>query len=267
MAKFIFILLFLFSFLEAKIHIAVTYPFQKNLIERISNDEFVIHVVHRGHKKFEHLEKRELNELIYSNAYFTLGLEEEKKYIEMFKAKNKYLKIIDTTKNIKKDIVNGKENPYIWMDPILVRDFAKNIYNELLVLMSYKKYLFKENYEIFLKELDDIFLQLKKKLDETEYYNIYVYKPYWHYFAKRFRLNLYYKEERFMVAPEVKETITFARKNDISKVLVDKETSFILAQALGNHINADIIENNIHEYNWRLNLYSLTRKIVKRKRR
>ena len=143
------------------------------------------------------------NEIYYSDVYFTLGSKKEKNYAEIFEKRNSYIKVIDLTTDIKKDIVNGEENPYIWTDPLLVRELVTNIYEELSTLKSYRKDFFKENYEKFLLELDKLFLSLKKRLERNEFYNIYVYDPYWHYFAKRFRLNLYYKENKYTSLDEV----------------------------------------------------------------
>ncbi|RXK12102.1 hypothetical protein CP965_09985 [Halarcobacter mediterraneus] len=266
MIKFIFVLLALFSFLNAKIHLVVTYPIHKKLIEKIAKDDFVIHVVEDGNTSFAKKRNLHKNEIYYSNVYLTYGLEKEERYIKLFKNRNRYINIINLTKNIKKDIVNGKENPYVWMDPILVRKLSKNIFEELSKLKSYRKDFFKENYENFLMELDRLFLSLKKRLEKNEFYNIYVYEPYWHYFAKRFRLNLYYKENRYTNLDEVPQLVEFSKKHNIKKLLIKEESSYEQAQSLASNINADIIEHDITKYNWRVNLQSLVRKISKYKR-
>jgi zinc transport system substrate-binding protein len=261
MYRIFFILLFLCSFLQAKEHITVSYPVQKKFIEKIAKNEFVIHVIHGEFKDIKDMNKNELNELFYSKVYFTLGLEEEESYKKLFKIENTRIKFFNMTKGIKKDTVNGKVNPYVWMDPILVRDMATSLYDELSSLMSYKKKFFEKNYKKFLNQLDSMFLHMKKMLDSSQYYNLYVYDSYWYYYAKRFGLNLYYKPKRVMYANEVKAVIKESRKYNIRKLLVDENSSYTIAKSLASHINAKIIENSITKYNWRANIYTLTRKI------
>ncbi|RXJ90424.1 hypothetical protein CRV01_04495 [Arcobacter sp. CECT 8983] len=265
MIKYIIVLLSLLSFLHAKSSIVVTYPVFKEFIEKISKDDFFIKVIEDGYESFEKRSNLFKNEIYYSDVYLTLGLEEEKKYIKLLKKKNRYMKIIDVSKGIKKDIVNGKVNHYIWTDPLLVRELVKNLYNTLSSLKSYRKEFYEINHKIVLKELDNFFLFLKKKFDRNEFYNIYVYDSYWHYIAKRYRLNLYYKEDRFTKLEEVPKLIDHAQHYNIKKVLIKEGTSYEQAQSLASHINADIVEHDITKYNWKVNLESLARKIARYK--
>lgn len=266
MIKYLFVLLSLLSFLHAKKSIVVTFPVHKEFIEKISKDDFFIKVIEDGYENFDKRSNLFKNEIYYSDVYLTLGLEEEKKYIKLFKKKNRYMKIIDVSKGIKKDIVNGKVNHYIWTDPLLVRELIKNLYNTLSSLKSYKKEFYKTNHNIFLKEIDDFFLFLKKKFDKNEFYNIYVYDTYWHYIAKRYRINLYYKEDRLTTLEEVPALIEHAKRHNIQKVLIKEGSSYEQAQSLASHINADIVEHDITKYNWKVNLEALARKIARYKR-
>ncbi len=264
MFKILTLLLLSISFSYSKIHITVTLPVQKYFIEKIAKNDFVVHVVEDSYKNFNKENKDILDLLSYSNIYFTIGLKKEKEYIDIFKSKNEYLKIKDLTTNIKKDFTNGKINPYIWLDPLKVRDLSKNILNELIKLKSDKKKIYTKNYNTFLNEIDEMFLYIKGRLDKSESYNIFVYEPYWHYFAKRFKLNLYYKENRYTTLEEVSSIIKLAKKNDIRKLLIEEGTSYEKARSLVSHINAGIIEHDISSFEWRSSLYFLTREITKK---
>lgn len=270
MNKIIFVLLFLCSFLSinlsAKMSIVVTYPVHKKFLEKVVSNDFFIKVIQNGVEDFNKRGNLFKDEIIYSNIYFHLGLEEEKRFIELFKKKNPYMKIIDISKGIKKDIVNGKVNHYIWTDPLLVRQLSNNIFESVSRIKSYKKEFYRANNEIFLKELDEFFLSLKKSFDRNEFYNIYVYDTDWHYIAKRYGLNLFYKEKRFIKLDEVSDLIKDARNNDIKKLLIKENDPYDQAQSLASHINADIIENDIRKYNWKVNLQSLVRKIARYKK-
>jgi len=264
MFKILMLLLLSISFSYSKIHITVTLPVQKYFIEKITKKDFVIHVVEDTYTKFDKKNKNIVDPLAYSKVYLTMALDREKKYIDIFKSKNRYIKIKDLTHNIKKDFTNGKINPYIWIDPLKVRELLKNTLDELIELKSYRKDFFIKNYNTFLNEIDKIFLYIKGRLDKSESYNIFVYEPYWHYFAKRFRLNLYYKENRYTTLDEISFIIKFARKNDIRKLIIEKGTSYEQARSLVSHINASIVEHDLNAYEWRSNLYFLTREITKK---
>ncbi|WP_072682038.1 metal ABC transporter solute-binding protein, Zn/Mn family [Arcobacter sp. LA11] len=264
MFKILTLLLLSISFLYSKTHITVTLPVQKYFIEKITKNDFVIHVVEDRYKEFDKKNKDIIEPLAYSKVYFTLALDREKEYIDILKAKNKHLKIKDLTRDIKKDFTNGEINPYIWIDPLKVRELSKNILNELIKLKSHRKEFFLENYNTFLNEIDEMFLYIKGRLDKSESYNIFVYEPYWHYFAKRFRLNLYYRENRYTTLEEVSSVIKLAKKHDIRKLIIEKGTSYEQGRSLVSHINASIVEHDVNAYEWRSNLYFLTREITKK---
>ncbi len=264
MFKFIFILLSIFSFSYSKINITVTLPVQKYFLEKISKNTFYIRVLKQKNKKFDINDKERIEKLAFSRVYYTIGLEEEKEYISILKSINKSLIIHDLSKNIKKDIFYGKENPYIWFDPIKVRLLAKNIFENLVKLKSYKKDFFMSNYKSFLHELDNSFIYISKLFDKSENNSIFVYEYYWHYFAKRFRLNLYYKDNRYTKIEEISSLIKFSRKNNIRKLLIRRGTSYEQARSLTSHINADIIEHDVEAYDWNKSLYNLTKQIIKR---
>jgi len=262
MYKFLFILLFLCSFIEAKIHLVATFPIYKEIIEKIAKNDFVIHIIKSDIKNFKNLHDINQDDFIFSSVFFTFGLDEEKRYIEFFKSKNKKMKIVDASKGIKKDIVNEKENPYVWMDPLLLRKIAMNIYGELLNLEPSKKLFLQKNLKNFLDEIDEIFLTLKEKLDGLQYYNIYVYEPYWHYYAKRFSLNLFYQPNRFLKPQELMYYIKEAKKNNIKRILISKNIAlYNMVYSLAKQINAKIIQSDIFDFDYGINIFSLSRQI------
>lgn len=268
MHKIIFILLFLFintfftTSLFAKTSITVTHPIEKYFIEKIADDNIYVKVVFDKLKPFSFDDKNLLESLAYNDYYFKLNINEEKDILQKFKAINKDLKVIDITKKIKKlKNKDGKENPYIWLDPILVRDIAKNIYEELVKIRYYDRHVFKENYERFLDEIDDIYLHLKKRLDNSEVYGFFTFNHHLDYFAKRFRLNIYHRENRNLKIDEVSDIIKLSKKESIKHVVMEKDSFYDIAQSLSGHINGKIVEIDIYSEQWKSNLYIFTRQI------
>nr|WP_044415588.1 zinc ABC transporter substrate-binding protein [Halarcobacter anaerophilus] len=92
---------------------------------------------------------------------------------------------------------NGKSNPYIWLDPILARGIAKNVYINMIKIIPSKQKIFEKNYKEFLKELDKVYLDIKKRIDKSDLYGFFSFNNQLDYFAKRFRINIYHKEEKY----------------------------------------------------------------------
>ncbi len=263
MHKFIFILLLFFtSFVFAKTSITVTYPIEKYLIEKIADNNIYVNVVFDKKKPFSFENKNLLESLAYNDYYFKLNLKEEDSIIDKFKAINKDLKVVDISKNIKKlKDKNNKDNPYIWLDPILVRDIAKNIYEELIKIRYFDRLVFKDNYERFLNEIDDIYLHIKKRLDNSEVYGFFTFSNHLDYFAKRFRLNIYHKENRYLKINEVSDTIKLSQKEFIKHVVIEKDSLYNIAQSVSGQIDGKIVEIDIYSEHWKSNLFVFTRQI------
>ena len=268
MYKFLFILLFLFintlftTSLFAKISITVTHPIEKYFIEKIANKNIYVRVVFNKIKPFTLKDKNLVESLAYSDYYFRLNLNEEEALLQKFKSMNKDLKVVDISRNIKKlKYKDNEDNPYIWLDPILVRDIAKNIYEELVKIRYYDRHIFKENYERFLNEIDIIYLHIKKRLDNSEVYGFFAFNHDLDYFAKRFRLNIYHRGNRYLNINEVPSVIKLSKKEFIKHVVIEKDSFYDIAQSISGHINGKIVEIDIYSEEWKSNLFIFTRQI------
>ena len=262
MHKFIFILLlFLTSSLFSQTSITVTYPIEKYFIEKIADNNINVKVVFDEINGFNQKDKDLFESLVYSDYYFKLDLPEERDILELFTSLNKELKVFDISNNIDKLKTNNKNNPYLWFDPILVRDIAKNIYEKLVEIRYYDRHVFKDNYEKFLNEIDDIYLHIKRRLDNSEVYGFFVLNNKLDYFAKRFRLNVYHQENRYLNISEVPNIIALSKKEHIKHIIIEKDSDYEIAQSISGQINGKIVEVNIYSENWKSNLYVFTRQL------
>jgi len=261
MHKLIVVLLFLPLYAFSFTTITVTYPVEQYFIEKIAQNKVYIRTIHLKHDKFSINDKVKINKLSNSKYYFTLDLPEEKKFYKLFLTKNSAMTLFDMSHSIEKMKIYGKVNPYIWLDPILVRDIAKNIYEMLVSIQVEDKEFFEENYKNFLNELDEFYLELRESILHSEVYGFLAYSDYWDYLASRFRLKVYKNEYRYLKIDEVSAFIRFARKENIKKIIIKKNISYEIAQSLAGHIGATIIEHNIFSHEWKSNLFLLVRKL------
>ncbi len=262
--KKIFLILLLFTtFLFCRDTVTITYPVQEYFIKKIANDELYIKTIFSEDYDLSKIEEKTFDDLAFSKYYFTFDLPIEKKIIDIFKSKNKEIKVINLNKNISKlKTKNGLDNPYIWMDPVLCREYAKNIYEQLVNMQEYNKEFFKDNYEKFLEELDETYLYLKKRIDNSEVYGFLVFNEKLDYFAKRFRINVYHKENRVIHLNEVSNFLEFSQKVHLRHIVLDVGNNYKIAQSYANHIDGQIIEIDVFERNWKISIYALVRRLT-----
>lgn len=268
MYKTLFILLLLItssSFARgvSKTIITVTHPVQEYFLKQIADNRVYIRTVYDKTREFKIDNKQIINRLSSSDYYFRLNLKEEELILNKLKSKNSDLKVVNIAKNIGNlKLKNGDKNPYIWMDPILVRDLATNIYDELVKIRYFDRLFFKENLERFLSEIDEIYLHLRKRISESGLYGFFTFDNQLDYFAKRYRLEIYYKKTKYLSAKEVATLTKFIRKEPIQHIIIPKNSKYLIAQSLGSHINGKIIEIDIYDRNWKSNLYKLVRALT-----
>lgn len=210
------------------------------------------------------LKYSDLSRLANTRAYFHFGLDIEKSYIKKLKEINPQLKIYDLSVGINKlKLKDGTVNPYIWTDPLILRDVATNIYEYLIELDSINQEHYKRNYELLLAKLDKLFLDIRNNLYESEIYNIYVFDDYWDYFANRFTLNLYKREKKIIKANELEDIKKFANLNEIKAILIKDKNDINYAKSLADEMNIIIKEHDIFEELFFFNLETLSKKLSK----
>lgn len=265
MLKRLFLLLFLSSWVTvfAKSMITVTYPVQDYFIKKIAKNSVYVRIVYDSKHDFRLTNKSLVRKLSSTDYYFNFNLLNEEKLIETFTKRNSDLKLFNMIEGIPnlKD-KDGNTIPYVWLDPILVRKLAFNTYEKLVEINSYNEKFLKANLDSFLDELDEIYLHVKRRFDEKEVYGFFSLSNQLDYFAKRFRLNVYHKEFRYLTAQEVPELIELVRKEHIKHLGLPANNSYLVAQSIAGHIGAKIFEYDIYDRNWKSNIFKITRHLA-----
>jgi zinc transport system substrate-binding protein len=259
MLKAIFILLLpLLAF--SKIQVVTYFPMESNLINKIALDEIICKDIRgRYTETYNELPQSELIKLANSKIFFHFGLDIEKKYAEILLKQNPSLIIVDISSNVTK----MNNNPYIWTDPFNMRVVAKNIYDAFIKIDKYKESYYKQNYEKFLDEIDDTFLKIKQKLHTIDIQNIFVFDSYWDYYAKRFGINIYTREKRYLNINEMTPVNEFIKEKNIKKLLFTQDSNYDYIRTLNSSMKVEAVEDNIFGDIWQLNLLNLTQNIIK----
>ena len=265
---------------------------QKYFVEKIVKDKFEVNVmVQPGASPHTYEPKTsQMKALAASKVYFSTGVSFEHVWLDKFKKNTKDTLFVDLSDGIEKlamgkhehheeeahDDHKGHEkhddhdehgheakdnhdahdedglDPHIWLDPILVKTQAKNIYDTMIKVDTQNADFYKANYEQFLKELDELDANLKTILTPYKDKAFMVFHPSWGYFAKRYDLEqipieLQGKEPK---PNELVELIKDAKEHDIKIVFVSPQFSQKSAKTISQNINAKVATIDPMVSNW-----------------
>jgi len=290
MKKIIFLFIVMFSFLNASTQeLTVNILPQKYFVEKIVKDKFTINVMVKPGASPHNFEPKpsQMRSLVASKVYFLIGDATEKNWIEKFKQNAKNTLFVDTTIGVEKIEMAKHEHeevaqhdhkkdekdeehdhsgldPHIWLDPVLVKIQAKNIYEAMIKIDSANSDFYKTNYEEFLKELETLDSNIKTILAPHKDKAFMVFHPSWGYFAKRYDLEQISIEiEGKEPKPnELVELIEESKKHDIKIVFVSPQFSQKSAQAISKNIGANVVAIDPLSDNWNENLQKVANEIA-----
>lgn len=159
---------------------------------------------------------------------------------------------------------HGGLDPHVWLDPLLVKTQAKNIYTALVKYDESNKAFYQKNYEAFIAELDQLYLELKTILEPVEHKAFMVFHPSWGYFAQRFDL------EQIAVEIEGKEPkpnqlvelIEEAKEHEIKIVFVAPQFSQKSAKVIAQNIKGNVVTLDPLSNEWKESLIKTAKAIV-----
>ena len=286
MKKILFLCIAFFTLLNAsKPEITVNILPQKYFVEKIVKDKFEINVMVKPGSSPHNYEPKpsQMKSLVNSKAYFLVGDPFEQAWMDKFKQNAKNTLFVDTTKGIEKiqmeehnhhdeANVDAKHDehdhsgfdPHVWLDPLLVKIQAKNIYEAMVEIDSQNGDFYKTNYEEFIKELDTLDENIKTILSPYKDKAFMVFHPSWGYFAKRYELEQISIEiEGKEPKPnELVELIEEAKKHDIKIIFVSPQFSQKSAEAISKNIGANVVAIDPLSDNWNENLQKVATQIA-----
>lgn len=282
------LLLVLVNIFANKLEITTSILPQKYFIEKIGGDKVSVNaMVQPGFSPHTYEPKiSQMRQLSSSKVYFFIGVSFENVWLEKFKGANNKLIFVDMAQGIQKIAMaehahedeedehdhehkeehddNESLDPHVWLDPILVKTMAKNIYVALVDLDSANKEYYQSNYENFIKELDALYLEIKNQLAGVKGSSFMVFHPSWGYFAKRFDLEQIAVE---VAGKEPKpnqmiELIEKAKEHDIKILFVAPEFSQKSAKVIASSIQGKVIAISPLDEKWKETLQNAAKMIV-----
>jgi len=277
---FLFITLLFGSLLSAAQTVTVSILPQKYFVEQIAKDFLHVNVmVAPGASQHTYEPKpAQMKELANSDAYFTIGDGFEKAWLPKFHNANPKMLIVDSIKGIEKiamaehhhegekagahqDHEEESLDPHVWLDPILVKTQAKNIYDALVTLYPAQTAEFTKNYEAFIVSIDALDASIQKTLSDIKSRKFIVFHPSFGYFAKRYNLEqiaieVSGKEPK---PSELATIIKEAKEENAKVVFVAPQFSQKSAVSIAKQINGKVVPIDPLAYAWSENLLSIAK--------
>lgn len=156
-------------------------------------------------------------------------------------------------------------DPHIWLDPVLVKVQAKNIYEALVKIDGANKEFYLANYKQFVGELEALNKELKTILAGSHDKAFMVFHPSWGYFAKRYDLEeisieIEGKEPK---PAQLVELINEAKEHNIKIVFVAPQFSTKGAKTISNSIDGNVSIIDPLSEDWDKNLLKVAKDIAK----
>jgi len=244
--KKIFIVFLFLSFLvysNERINVLTTILPYAGIIENIGRNKVnVIVLVPPGAEPHTYEPKPlQLKEVSKSIIYFKVGsnIEFESLYLSKISKLNKNMKIFDTSKGIK--IL--KEDPHIWVSLKNLKIIAKNILEGLCEVDKKNEKFYRENFEKYVKNLDQIDKEIEDKLKDKRGKKFIVFHPAFGYFANDYGLiqipiQLGHAEPG---PKDIERLIKTAKENKIKIVITEPEFSPKTASIIAKEIKGKVI--------------------------
>jgi zinc transport system substrate-binding protein len=246
---------------------------QKTFIEKIAGDEFSVQVlVPEGSSPESYtLLPSQLKEISRSEIWFRMGyIGFELSWQEKIEQINKNMKVIDLSEGL--DLINEVEvnhgdhvhpggiDPHFWMSPKLVKQMSERITRELSELNPEKRDEYRTNYQNFVKEIDQLDVQIRNALKDYQGKAFITFHPSLSYYARDYGLVQHTLESggKEPTAQHIASMVELARRENIDVIYIQSEFDREHARVFAEEIKGRIIEVWPLNPDWEENLLSIT---------
>ena len=250
---------------------------QKTFVKKITGDDFVVNVlIPPGTSPAAYtLLPSQLEEISKSAIWFRIGnIGFEHSWQDKIAQANSKMKVVDLSEGLDL-IAQVKEqhddhfhlsgvDPHIWLSPVLVKQMAKRIFDEVSKLNPEQSIKYKTNYLEFVKEIDQLNIEIANKLKPFEGRKIVVFHPSLSYFARDYGLLQYSLESggKEPTPQRMKELIDLSKKENIKVMYIQGELDRDHARVFAEEVGGQIIQVRPLDPAWAENLMEITNIIV-----
>ena len=283
--KKIILFLFVSVYTLANINVVVSILPQKTFVEKIGGDKVNVSVmVLPGNSPHTYEPKpSQMKDIAKAQVYFKTEIEFEHVWLKKFQSMNSSMKMVDSTKGIKRiplaEHSHGDDehhdhekedglDPHVWLSPATVEIIAKNIYTTLVEFDHTNKAYYQKNYTAFLNEIE----ATNKKINELlltkdDMAKFLVFHPSFGYFAAQYRLEQIAIESggKNPKAKQIERIIKETKKDYYEVIIVAPEFSQKAANIIAKQSDLDVISISPLNPNWSENMIKLAKAIANKK--
>ena len=250
---------------------------QKTFVEKIAGNDFKINVlVPSGASPATYsLLPSQLKDVASSALWFRIGyIGFEYAWTSNIQEANRKMKVVDLSEGL--DLIAeekvqhgdhfhyGGVDPHTWMSPVLVKQMAKVILDEISALRPEKSAEYKMNYLNFVKELDQLDLDIRSKMKEYKGRKFVLFHPSITYFARDYGL------EQISLETSGKEptpkhlayVVDLAKNEGIKVIYIQNEFDKDHARVFAQEINGEVVQIRPLDAAWEENIRELTNILI-----
>lgn len=258
-------------------YITVSILPQKTFVEKIAGDDFVVNVlIPPGTSPAAYtLLPSQLEEIAKSTVWFRIGyIGFEQSWRDKIEQANTKMKVVDLSEGldliVKEKVQQGDHvqyigvDPHIWLSPALVKKMAERILEELSAINPGQSLKYKTNYLEFVKEIDQLNIEITNKLKPFEGRKIIVFHPSLSYFAREYGLMQFSLESggKEPTPQRMKELIDLSNRENIKVMYIQSEFDRENARVFAEETGGKIIQVRPLDPAWAENLMEMTNIMV-----
>ncbi len=250
---------------------------QKTFIEKIAGNDFVVNVlIPPGTSPAAYtLLPSQMEEIAKSSIWFRIGyIGFEQSWKDKIEQTNTKMKVVDLSEGL--DLIAREKmqqgdrvqyvgvDPHIWLSPVLVKEMAGRILKELSELNPEQSVKYKTNYLEFVKEIDQLNIDITNKLKPFAGRKIIVFHPSLSYFAREYGLLQYSLESggKEPTPQRMTELIDLSKKENIKVMYIQSEFDRENARVFAEEVGGKVIQVRPLDPAWAENLMEMTNIIV-----
>lgn len=252
---------------------------QKYFVEKLIGDKGVVNVMVKPGSSPATYEPKpsQMKDLSRADMYISIGVPFEGSWMDKIKSANPDMILVESDKGINKRLMaehthddadekheehNTEKkgyDPHIWLSPNLVKKQAKTILEALKKVDSDNSKSYEDNYENFMKEIDEVDKYIKNKLKSVKSKTFMVFHPSWGYFADEYGLKqrAVEIEGKEPSTRELRQLIDTALEKDIKVIFVQPQFSTKSAETIAESIKGKTIAIDPLAENWAENMKTI----------
>jgi zinc transport system substrate-binding protein len=246
---------------------------EKTFVHKIAGEDFDVNVlIPPGASPASYtLLPSQLKDISKSSIWFRMGyIGFEHSWKDKIAQANEEMKVVNVAEGldlIASEIVQHGDHvhidgvdPHVWLSPTLVKQISKRILDELTILKPEKAADYKANYMRFVKECDELNIELMNKLKPYKGRKFIVFHPSLSYYAREYGLEQFSLESggKEPTPQHLKMVVDMAKKEDIKVIYIQSEFDREHARVFADEIEGKIVEVWPLNPEWKDNLLNMT---------